>query len=385
MPAYNENPTTDEILKRTRDRIRTVSNRLSRLASPRVDSEAREWARAAASNLELLDDAKERRQALQLTEFAEEIDAKLRALADECKAFALLQRIDDESIARLKNAIRRYLASPVASGMFIGGGSSRKMGAAGVDTASIIKVQAQSPSVRIAPATATPPSHRSAHLDGDSLIQILADEGRCKAAGTCGRLTIRGHYHEPNASTIEQWRAEGLYTNGIDRRVIFVCESPSDAARGRPPEFFVQGVGSYRTWAGLNHRTKPFFDMRRRLGFEHCMITNTVKCGCPSGVRDKPNTVEIGNCAPFLRREIELIQPAVVACLGKKAMEWAAAVVADVDVAPHPAQIYLTHYSAHEPPPELLRIWATQFDEIKDAIRARGLAGDRPVFLPVGA
>ncbi len=52
-------------------------------------------------------------------------------------------------------------------------------------------------------------------------------------------------------------------------------------------------------------------------------ITNSVLCSPrkPSGANDRPNRLEIRNCSGFLRRQIELIDPQVIATLGAVALD----------------------------------------------------------------
>ncbi len=59
-----------------------------------------------------------------------------------------------------------------------------------------------------------------------------------------------------------------------------------------------------------------------RLTREHIFITNSVLCNPrkESGANRKPSTQESLNCAAFLRRQIELIEPRVVVTLGAVAL-----------------------------------------------------------------
>ncbi len=52
-------------------------------------------------------------------------------------------------------------------------------------------------------------------------------------------------------------------------------------------------------------------------------ITNAVLCNPrkPSGANRKPTTLEVSNCSAFLRRQIELIDPAVIVTLGAVSLE----------------------------------------------------------------
>lgn len=58
------------------------------------------------------------------------------------------------------------------------------------------------------------------------------------------------------------------------------------------------------------------------LAREDIFITNSVMCSprSPTDANRKPTTAEIKNCADFLRRQIELIDPPVVATLGSVAL-----------------------------------------------------------------
>jgi uracil-DNA glycosylase family 4 len=92
-----------------------------------------------------------------------------------------------------------------------------------------------------------------------------------------------------------------------DTEVMFVGEGPgqNEDREGRP---FVGRAG------GL------LVDLLGHLGWrrEDVFITNVVKCR-PPGNRD-PEPDEIAACAPYLRRQLEILDPAVVATLGRFSM-----------------------------------------------------------------
>jgi uracil-DNA glycosylase len=54
-------------------------------------------------------------------------------------------------------------------------------------------------------------------------------------------------------------------------------------------------------------------------------ITASGRCAPPD---NKPSTEELNNCQPFLEREIQLIQPKVIVCLGKIAFDRVLKIVA---------------------------------------------------------
>ncbi|MGC9436017.1 MAG: uracil-DNA glycosylase family protein [Methanomicrobiales archaeon] len=93
-----------------------------------------------------------------------------------------------------------------------------------------------------------------------------------------------------------------------DARVMFVGEAPGrqEDEQGRP---FVGRAGALLD------------ELLDEAGFDRSevFITNIVKCR-PSGNRD-PRRAEIGTCLPFLRRQIGVIGPRVIAPLGRVAAE----------------------------------------------------------------
>jgi uracil-DNA glycosylase family 4 len=92
-----------------------------------------------------------------------------------------------------------------------------------------------------------------------------------------------------------------------DTEVVFVGEGPgqTEDQQGRP---FVGRAGELLVkWlASIGWRRQEVF------------ITNIVKCR-PPGNRD-PEPDEIAACAPYLRRQLEVLDPAVVATLGRFSM-----------------------------------------------------------------
>ena len=100
----------------------------------------------------------------------------------------------------------------------------------------------------------------------------------------------------------------------IDARVLFIAEAPgrNGADRTRIPfHGDASGVNFEKLLASI------------RLTRDQIFITNTVLCSprSASGANDKPTRTEISNCSDFLRRQIGLIQPAIVATLGAVALD----------------------------------------------------------------
>lgn len=94
-----------------------------------------------------------------------------------------------------------------------------------------------------------------------------------------------------------------------DAKVMFVGEGPGfhEDQQGRP---FVGAAGKFLdellASAGLQR--------------EQVFITNVIKCRPPAN-RD-PYPDEITACAPYLKRQIAVINPQVIVTLGRHSMEW---------------------------------------------------------------
>lgn len=107
------------------------------------------------------------------------------------------------------------------------------------------------------------------------------------------------------ACTLAPTRTKVVFGVGAeDAEVLFIGEAPgaNEDARGEP---FVGRAG------------KLLDDMLAMIGLrrQEIYITNSVKCRPPKN-RDPLNT-EKDACAGFLRRQLELMQPKILVCLGR--------------------------------------------------------------------
>ena len=100
----------------------------------------------------------------------------------------------------------------------------------------------------------------------------------------------------------------------ISPRVMFIAEAPGrqGADRTRRPFWGDKSGENFQALLdsiGLNR--------------DDVFITNSVMCSprSESGANRRPSKAEMRNCADFLRRQIELIDPTIVATLGSVALE----------------------------------------------------------------
>lgn len=113
--------------------------------------------------------------------------------------------------------------------------------------------------------------------------------------------------------TCQRCRLAGGRTNAVpgeghpDTEVLFVGEGPgqTEDRQGRP---FVGRAGQFlvRLLASLGWRREEVF------------ITNVVKCRPPDNRDPLPDEIEA--CEPYLRRQLEVLQPALIVTLGRFSM-----------------------------------------------------------------
>ncbi|HEY5629657.1 MAG TPA: uracil-DNA glycosylase [Candidatus Limnocylindrales bacterium] len=111
-----------------------------------------------------------------------------------------------------------------------------------------------------------------------------------------------------NACRLHEGRTRAVPGEGDpDTEVVFVGEGPgfNEDREGRP---FVGRAG------GLLVRLLASIGWQR----DDVFITNVVKCRPPDNRDPEPD--EIAACAPFLRRQLEVLDPAVVVTLGRYSM-----------------------------------------------------------------
>jgi DNA polymerase len=122
-------------------------------------------------------------------------------------------------------------------------------------------------------------------------LEVIADEVR-----TCTRCRL----HEGRTKAVP---GEG----DPDTEVVFVGEGPgfNEDREGRP---FVGRAG------GMLVRLLGSVGWQR----DDVFITNVVKCRPPDNRDPQPD--EIAACAPYLRRQLEVLDPAVVVTLGRYSM-----------------------------------------------------------------
>lgn len=129
-------------------------------------------------------------------------------------------------------------------------------------------------------------------------LQLTREAQNCqKCEAMCGRVAVLSEL-----------------SGNLNPKVMFVAEAP-----GRQ---------------GGDRTRKPFFGDKSGVNFqklldsiclkrEEIFITNTVLCNPrkESGANRKPSKKEMKNCADFLKRTIELINPQIIVTLGAVALE----------------------------------------------------------------
>ena len=100
----------------------------------------------------------------------------------------------------------------------------------------------------------------------------------------------------------------------LDPKIMFVAEAPGRQGGDRTRKPFSGDKSGENFQELLNS-----ISLRR----EEIFITNTVLCNPrkPSGANRRPSKREMKNCAEYLKRTIEIINPNIIATLGAVALE----------------------------------------------------------------
>ncbi len=127
------------------------------------------------------------------------------------------------------------------------------------------------------------------------------------------RSVLKDHFDSFRDCTrcpLHENRTQVVFGDGNpDSPVVFVGEAPGEDEdiQGRP---FVGRAGKY-----LNRKIEEVMGLKR----EEVYITNVCKCR-PPGNR-KPTPAEMSACFPYLKKELSIIKPKVICCLGSTAGE----------------------------------------------------------------
>jgi len=216
-----------------------------------------------------------------------------------------------------------------------------------------------------------------------SLEKIFKDIAFCKGKKTCPRLKVREGFFEPNPGSLRFWatKREKYYLDGIDTRVIFVCDCPSNRRdRDSKGDFFAPGnIKGWIWWTAGTSQSKKFLIARREKGFQHCLIVNTIQCGpldLPANITEK----ELSNCIGNVLRIIEFVRPPVLVAMG----EMAAKRLLD-EVVPRlhysPVVLRMTHYSyrgRRGKTESLHERWEREYCRLRQALTNRGYSSTKP-------
>lgn len=127
---------------------------------------------------------------------------------------------------------------------------------------------------------------------------------RCPALVANRQRIVRG-YGDPRARLMVVGEAPGY--RGADRSGVPFTGDRS----GRRLQALLIALG-------VSQESDPAVETPR---IRDVWLTNVVRCN-PPGNRN-PTAAEVANCVPYLRAELEMIRPAIVATLGNFAARWA--------------------------------------------------------------
>lgn len=122
-------------------------------------------------------------------------------------------------------------------------------------------------------------------------------------------MALRAAIDTCSACEMHQTRTQTVFGNGHHKADWFIVTEAPSADEERDGETFVGPSGLLLT------------QMLRAIGLarEEVFITNIIKCRTPNN-RD-PHVEEVHACDHYLQRQIELVQPKIILCLGRIAAQ----------------------------------------------------------------
>ena len=154
------------------------------------------------------------------------------------------------------------------------------------------------PSAAAAPAPTQAPA--AVVLQGEDAVALRAAAASCVACGLCaGRKHTTLHMADAPVQT--DW---------------LVLGDPPDADEDRLGQPFVEQTGVL-----LDNMLKAVGVSRTGQGRQGAHLSNVVKCRPPVG--RLPQAADLAQCAPFLLREMEWVQPKLILAMGRFATQWA--------------------------------------------------------------
>jgi len=135
-------------------------------------------------------------------------------------------------------------------------------------------------------------------LDGLDRMALRQSAAACQACGLCaGRKNTT--LHMPDTAVQADW---------------LVLGDPPDEDEDRLGQPFVEQTGVL-----LDNMLKAAGASRSGQGRQGAYLSNVVKCRPPLG--RLPQAAELAQCAQYLHREIELVQPKVILAMGRFAVQ----------------------------------------------------------------
>ncbi len=140
----------------------------------------------------------------------------------------------------------------------------------------------------------------------DVAVTPAVDEAKAPSAMSPDLEALRAQVAQCTACTLSTTRKQTVFCSGNPSPLMFVGEAPG-ADEDEQGEAFVGAAG------------KTLTKLLKQVGIsrDQIYIANVLKCRPPNN--RPPEPAEVTACAPFLRRQIELINPKVICALGKHA------------------------------------------------------------------
>ena len=192
--------------------------------------------------------------------------------------------------------------------------TAQALGAAEPPAATPAVAMATPASVNTAPAHVSPPASRPAPVAPPQAAAVVVGYALADGVDTMDWATLQDTVAACRACDLCGHRQKPVFGVGDVQANWMVVGDPQAEAEGQHGEPFVGQASQL-----LDNMLKAVGLNRQAQGEGGVYITSSLKCRLPTGRNPSPQ--ELATCAPYLARQVALVQPKVILVMGRFAVQ----------------------------------------------------------------
>lgn len=192
--------------------------------------------------------------------------------------------------------------------------AAQALGAAEPPAATPAVVMPTPASVNTAPAHVSPPASRPTPVAPPQAAAVVVGQALADGVDTMDWATLQDTVEACQACALCGHRKKPVFGVGDVQADWLVIGDPQAEAEGQHGEPFVGQASQL-----LDNMLKAVGLNRQVQGEGGVYITSSLKCRLPTGRNPSPQ--ELATCAPYLARQVALVQPKVILVMGRFAVQ----------------------------------------------------------------